>query len=123
MTACVLRGSHTSAALLLSCTSALTNSFPYSFSPLPTQNLHGKDHFTSLHGKVGLLSFGLALLSPALGVLSFRRLGLIQRFPEDWQPHIKWLHRLVRPACLADWTTLPGCCWLDVAGGDYTASE
>jgi hypothetical protein len=63
--------------------------------PTPTQNLKGKHHFTSLHGKVGLLTFVLALASPALGMLSFRRLGLIQRFPEDWQPRLKWLHRLV----------------------------
>ena len=44
---------------------------------------------------MGLLTFVLALASPALGTLSFRRLGLIQRFPEDWQPRLKWLHRLV----------------------------
>ena len=71
---------------------------PAYFLPhLPTlpQNLKGKQHFTSLHGKVGLLTFVLALASPALGTLSFRRLGLIQRFPEDWQPRLKWLHRLV----------------------------
>lgn len=47
------------------------------------------------HGKVGLLTFCLALASPLLGALSFRRLGLVQRFPEGWQPRLKWLHRLV----------------------------
>jgi cytochrome b-561 domain-containing protein 2 len=59
------------------------------------QTLNGKQHFTSLHGKVGLLTFLLALAAPLLGMLSFRRLGLIQRFPPDWQPRLKWLHRLV----------------------------
>lgn len=64
--------------------------------PPMLQDLKGKQHFTSLHGKVGLVTFLLALASPLLGVLSFRRLGLIQKFPQDWHPRLKWLHRLVR---------------------------
>lgn len=60
-----------------------------------SKDLKGKQHFTSLHGKVGLVTFLLALASPLLGVLSFRRLGLIQKFPQDWHPRLKWLHRLV----------------------------
>lgn len=60
-----------------------------------TQNLNGKAHFTSLHGKVGILTLALAAAAPLLGAASFRRLGLIQRFPEGWRAHIKWLHRLV----------------------------
>lgn len=71
-----------------------TNPAP-SCPALPLQNLKGKAHFTSLHGKVGLVAFSLAMAAPLLGVLSFRRLGLIQRFPEPWQPRLKWLHRLV----------------------------
>lgn len=67
---------------------------PALLPPAP-QNLKGKQHFTSLHGKVGLCTFTLALAAPLLGALSFRRLGLIQRFPEPWQPVLKWLHRLV----------------------------
>ncbi|KAI3436714.1 hypothetical protein D9Q98_006129 [Chlorella vulgaris] len=59
------------------------------------KNLMGKSHFLSLHGKMGLLTFLLALASPLLGALSFRRLGLVQRFPQHWQPRLKWLHRLV----------------------------
>lgn len=59
------------------------------------QNLKGKQHFTSLHGKVGVVTLALALASPLLGVCSFRRLGVIQKFPEPWQPRLKWLHRLV----------------------------
>ncbi|PRW55908.1 cytochrome b561 domain-containing 2 [Chlorella sorokiniana] len=59
------------------------------------KNLKGKQHFTSLHGKVGLCTFLLALAAPLLGAASFRRLGIIQRFPEPWQPRIKWLHRLI----------------------------
>lgn len=59
------------------------------------KNLKGKQHFTSLHGKVGLVTFLLSLASPLLGALSFRRLGLVQRLPEGWQPQMKWLHRLI----------------------------
>ena len=54
----------------------------------------------SLHGKVGLCAFGLALAAPLLGACSFRWLGLIQRFPEPWQPRLKWLHRLVGSPCV-----------------------
>ena len=57
--------------------------------------LNGKAHFTSLHGKVGVLTLALLGASPLLGSLSFRRLGLLQRLPEGLQPHVKWLHRLV----------------------------
>eukprot|EP00887_Chlorella_sp_A99_P002879 scaffold6.g2879.t1 len=57
--------------------------------------LKGKQHFASLHGKTGLVATALTAASVLLGVLSFRKLGLIQRFPESWQPHIKWLHRMV----------------------------
>jgi cytochrome b-561 domain-containing protein 2 len=67
-------------------------------SAILPQNLMGKSHFLSLHGKMGLLTFLLALASPLLGALSFRRLGLVQRFPQDWQPRLKWLHRLVSAA-------------------------
>jgi len=48
--------------------------------------IHGKAHFTSLHGKMGLVTLLLALLSPLLGAFSFKSLGLI--------------HMLLVPACL-----------------------
>ena len=43
--------------------------------------IHGRAHFTSLHGKMGLLTLVLALLSPVLGALSFKSLGLINMLP------------------------------------------
>ena len=43
--------------------------------------IHGKAHFTSLHGKMGLVTLLLALLSPLLGAFSFKSLGLIHMLP------------------------------------------
>lgn len=59
------------------------------------QVLKSKLHFTTLHGKVGLVASVMTALSVVLGTASFRKLGIIQRFPEEWQPQIKWLHRIV----------------------------
>ncbi|KAG2492371.1 hypothetical protein HYH03_009319 [Edaphochlamys debaryana] len=55
--------------------------------------LHGKPHFVSLHAKFGLATLILSTLLPLWGLVSFRRLGIIQRFPERLQPVIKMLHR------------------------------
>lgn len=55
--------------------------------------LHGKPHFVSLHAKFGLATLVLSILMPLWGAASFRRLGIVQRFPERWQPRIKALHR------------------------------
>lgn len=72
---------------------------PLSTHPLPTQThthtqvRNNKDHFTSLHGKVGLLTLLLAALAPLGGLFSFRKLGLVTHLPEPWQPVVKWLHR------------------------------
>lgn len=57
--------------------------------------MHGKAHFTSLHGKMGLLTTALTMGAPVLGVLSFRRLGFHERLPPEWQPVTKWAHRLL----------------------------
>ncbi|KAL6766195.1 hypothetical protein ACKKBG_A35060 [Auxenochlorella protothecoides x Auxenochlorella symbiontica] len=54
---------------------------------------NGKQHFTSLHGKVGNINTWLAVATPVGGIFSFRKLGLITRLPEPWHPFIKWLHR------------------------------
>lgn len=66
--------------------------------PLLPQSLHGKEHFASLHGKVGALNLLLVALAPVLGVVSFRRMGLITKLPEALQPRVKWLHRMVSGA-------------------------
>ena len=59
------------------------------------QVVHGKTHFKSWHAKVGLAVFILSIGAPLGGVVSFRRLGLLQRLPEKLQPQIKWAHRNV----------------------------
>lgn len=55
--------------------------------------INGKLHFSSLHGKVGAIVLILTAAAPVLGISSFKKLGLITKFPERWQPQIKWLHR------------------------------
>lgn len=54
---------------------------------------HGKSHFVSQHAKFGLATLLLSIASPLLGLISFKRLGILQRFPEAWHPRLKWLHR------------------------------
>ena len=59
-----------------------------------TQEIHGKSHFLSLHGKVGFLAtLSSTLLAPALGLVSFRKLGLLSVLPNEWQTVCKWFHR------------------------------
>jgi len=43
--------------------------------------------------QLGLLTLILTGLSPLLGAVSFRKLGLIHRFPEAWHPRLKKAHR------------------------------
>lgn len=57
--------------------------------------IHHKNHFTSLHGKVGLLTIGMSCASVLLGALSFKALGLINHLPLKTQAQIKGLHRKV----------------------------
>ncbi len=59
------------------------------------KNNHHKHHFTSLHGKVGLLTVGCSCLSVLLGALSFRALGMMSRLPLRTQAQVKGLHRKV----------------------------
>ena len=68
------------------------------YRALVCQVVHGKAHFTSWHAKVGLAVFVLSIVAPLGGVVSFRRLGLLQRLPERMQPQIKWAHRNVSTA-------------------------
>lgn len=60
------------------------------------QVLHDKPHFRSIHAKFGLATLVLGILAPLGGVVSFRRFGLLQRFPDRLQMRIKWFHRNVR---------------------------
>lgn len=62
---------------------------------------HGKSHYTSWHGKIGLGACLAGLAAVAGGAVSFRKLGLLQRFPEPLQAQIKLAHRLAGPAVLA----------------------
>lgn len=57
--------------------------------------LNGKSHFTSLHGKVGLITTILAAVTPSMGLVSFRKYGILDTFPNEWQPVIKWAHRFI----------------------------
>eukprot|EP00877_Chromochloris_zofingiensis_P009848 jgi/Chrzof1/5116/Cz15g12020.t1 len=55
--------------------------------------LLGKHHFKSLHAKVGLLTLILTLAAPIIGAISFKKWGLIHRFPERYHATIKRTHR------------------------------
>ncbi len=46
-----------------------------------------------LTSQVGLATLVLSVVAPLGGTVSFRRLGIIQRFPDRLQPLIKTLHR------------------------------
>lgn len=47
---------------------------------------------------MGALNLLLVALAPLLGVVSFRKMGIITKLPEDVQPRVKWLHRMVSDA-------------------------
>ena len=59
------------------------------------KTIHGKEHFTTTHGQVGLLAMVLAVLSPVLGGGAFARLGLLTQLPEPVRPAVKWVHRKI----------------------------
>ena len=58
--------------------------------------LNDKEHFVSLHGKLGAMTAALTVLLLALGSLSFRKLGLIHVVPTEYHSLLKWMHRVVR---------------------------
>lgn len=60
------------------------------------KSIHGKNHFTSLHGKLGLVAFLLSLAAAGLGLGSFKKLGFIDTLPSGLHPFVKWVHRMVR---------------------------
>jgi cytochrome b-561 domain-containing protein 2 len=55
----------------------------------------GKSHFTSWHGKMGLFTFISTIVVVFWGTLSFKKLGLINYFPETQHKTIKKGHRLL----------------------------
>lgn len=59
------------------------------------KNLKGRPHFKTTHGKLGLLTIILTGLSPVLGAITFRKLGLIHWFPEGWHVRMKKTHRML----------------------------
>lgn len=61
------------------------------------QTVHDKEHFKSVHAKFGLATFIFGIIAPLGGLISFRRLGLLKKFPEKYQARIKWAHRNVSP--------------------------
>lgn len=60
------------------------------------QVLLGKSHFMSTHAQFGLATLILSALMPLGGLLSFKKVGLLQKLPERLQPHVKTMHRTVR---------------------------
>ncbi|QDZ21076.1 cytochrome b-561-like protein [Chloropicon primus] len=54
----------------------------------------GKDHYKSYHAKLGLFVFIMTVFVVAGGLLSFKKLGLINIFPEKHHGLVKTLHRL-----------------------------
>ena len=54
---------------------------------------HDKPHFTTTHGKLGLLTICLTILSPAIGGLAFKKLGALDMLPESIRPLVKAVHR------------------------------
>ncbi len=52
--------------------------------------VYGKVHFTSLHGKLGLVTMLLALGVVVLGGLGFKRYSPL---PGQFHPAVKWMHR------------------------------
>mmetsp|Transcript_4076 Transcript_4076/g.7892 ORF Transcript_4076/g.7892 Transcript_4076/m.7892 type:complete len:229 (+) Transcript_4076:146-832(+) len=57
------------------------------------KDVHGKAHFQTYHSWSGLLVLAGTLVSPVLGALGFRHLGLIHVFPEHLHGVVKLVHR------------------------------
>ncbi|KAL3148526.1 hypothetical protein ABBQ38_013964 [Trebouxia sp. C0009 RCD-2024] len=54
---------------------------------------HNKPHLKSLHAKCGAITAILAVSASAGGVTAFRKMGVIQKFPERMHKTLKWMHR------------------------------
>ena len=53
----------------------------------------GKEHYQSNHGKVGLAAFVSTFVVVAGGILSFKKLGIIEVVPENLHGLVKRVHR------------------------------
>lgn len=60
--------------------------------------IHGKQHFHTTHGKLGLFASCASLAVLAGGALAFRRLHLLPLLPETLQTLVKRAHRWAAPA-------------------------
>ena len=58
--------------------------------------------------QAGLATLIVAAIAPLGGIVSFRKLGLIDRFPESMHGGMKWAHRKVLPK------SIPFLCMLHV---------
>ncbi|GMH42529.1 hypothetical protein BSKO_10448 [Bryopsis sp. KO-2023] len=63
--------------------------------------LHGKAHFQSYHGKLGLFTVVMSSVAPLAGLFSFKSLGMFDKLPPFLQPRIKWWHRTIGGLTLA----------------------
>lgn len=59
------------------------------------QDINNKNHFTSLHGKMGLITTFFSVFTTIFGTLNFRQLGFLMKFPEKWHAFLKWFHRYI----------------------------
>ena len=61
-------------------------------SPSTATRRYTAPHFTTTHGKLGLLTIVLTVMSPTIGAVAFKRLGLLDAVPEQARPLVKAVH-------------------------------
>ena len=67
------------------------------------KDLHEKPHFKTNHGKVGLSTLILSLLSSMGGITSFKYLNIISCVPEEYHGLLKFAHGKVQ---YISWTNI-----------------
>ncbi|KAG1679608.1 hypothetical protein FOA52_006125 [Chlamydomonas sp. UWO 241] len=87
-----------------------------------TKIANGKDHFTTLHAKVGLATMVMSIGAQFGGAMSFRAIGLLDKFPAAMRPLIKTAHRNAGSvAWLMGLATIElSLCYPSMAKGAYT---
>ena len=78
----------------------------------------GKPHFTSYHGRAGVVALTATVASPALGAVAFKSLGLLARLPARWPAPLPAAHRR---AGLATWLAAMVAIQLALAHSSVTA--